>query len=914
MSKSVILKCKIGTLDISNTSAGMTSVESLSVNRNFSDVADKFSMTLVDTPVSNDRHTDLELYMNGGGRAIEIWYGDDVNKLLHFKGTIWDYKNTFVGDIKKLEITGYITKSDYVQNESGTTWTYNIDWNNYFNLRSDTSKPWNVLMQSERYSQLATCYTRYRNLLATTDNTQKYNADTGKFSYKTITFSASDSDPVQMSDVLDSVFHDMFTYNSTFIKVKGPVGTINLPVPDSFVSSQDTTVIGKDSDSGSSVNFVQQACALYWDDPHPTYWLWHTQTGWEQVDESSISGLDLVFIAVNYAHTTSQRPIVGFINKDGSYVQVNLKKNYAGAGIQIKNKFGVSPSDIVKQLAKLEGWKIGNIVDTELITNSDSLVMKGQSALEFIYNNLVPLSIMPSGVVTRQDGTTQIISAGTGGFVPYFKNGKFYYEPLNSSHLVDRRLDDLYLGYNIKNSPVISFQVDTKGTTFYTVQPVKVSAMSILTGIEDAQVSTTSSAAITNFNKVAGHNEGLDAFLGYNYSEILVNEDLAKANASAIEAISNMWDPSDSETNVTKIKGDTNPYMNDVDLTGMSPYQDVTDYILDNPQTILNTNIFSNNLTSTLNISAVESSTEIKSKLVAAKEKIASYMVKATMTMWGNTKIAPASLISITNMVKSTNKNYPSKHPTSGDYLIQSQTDQIDGSGFIQTLNMYRYTANVESSLNSTKIDWSKGIQPYQIDLKVSVEKDNAHASSDIASDNYQSPPSGFYKIGIWSDDKSSGNNTSVGREVYTDGNGMYFIIGIGYVDSTTTEGFSAWLNEYRNEGNNANNMFDPVSNGLYGQNFNKLGFKGCKLYYQIATYGDDSGAYGRVYLVPENTNAADLQLNPPPAAERLKLPGGAMTDLYVLRIDRTTENVLGYTKFWRKNIGWLDYSYSENC
>lgn len=865
MAKAIIIDCYIGKVSISNTA-----IESLTVNRNFTDVSDKFSMTLIDSPVSNDKATDLELYMAGGGRAINFRYGDDPAKLLYFKGTIWDYKNTFVGDIKKLEISGYVTKADYIQNESGTTWSYNIDWNNYFNLRADAEHPWNVLEQLRRDSTLSTAYANYLKNINTSSGGSYYDPNTKTFNVNYTSISASVANPVQMSSVLDSVFHEMFTYNTTYIRVKGPVGSIDLPVPDSFVTSNDTAIVSKDGDSGITTDFVKQACKLYWDDSNPTYWKWdYFHNKWVVVPVGSdgspvIEGDEPVYVRVNYPYLISNKPIVGFIYGGTCYVQVNLKKAYAGAGIQIKNTFGVSPSDIVRKLAILEGWKIGNIVDTELVSGGDNLKMKDQSALDFIYNNLVPLSIMPSGVVTRKDGETQIVASGTGGYVPYFKNGKFYYEPLNTSHLIDKRIKDarnIYLGYNIPNSPVLSFQVDTKGTSFYVTQPVKISAMTITTGIEDAQVSTTSTAAIDQYNKVAGHNEGLDSFLGYSYDEVQNNEQKA---AETVKVISDLWNANskvlDSSVD-TRIEGKGDPYLS----TDNSEFRDIDFY---NPQTILNSKLFSKNLSSTLAVSAVSDSAEIRSRLTEAKEKIRTFMVKATLTMWGDTAIAPANLITITNMVKSENKNYPDKHPTSGDYLITSQTDQLSSSGFIQTLNMFRYTTSMESSLNQTKVDWSKGIKTYKYDIKTESKNavyGNNKSGPDLVGNNYKTPPVGYIKIGTWE-----------GHDVYAKGDGIYFyIIDIGPVNKNYTAGFFTWLQDMLTQGGDASYVF--IGNGLYYKAATTTG--GTVWYYQILD-PRPVAKQSRAYYTRVNS----LAVNP---TIRLILDDGSYTDLYSTPVAR---------------------------
>ena len=87
--------------------------------------------------------------------------------------------------------------------------------------------------------------------------------------------------------------------------------------------------------------------------------------------------------------------------------------------------------------------------------------------------------------------------------------------------------------------------------------------------------------------------------------------------------------------------------------------------------------------------------------------------------MWGNTKVCPARNITITNMLKggSDYLSIPRRHPSSGKYLILSMQDRISDAGYIQNLNLLRYSADVAKSINPYKIDYTKTpeytIEPY---------------------------------------------------------------------------------------------------------------------------------------------------------------------------------------------------------
>ena len=104
--KAISIITTIGNKNLSNKA-----IDSFEMDRNFSDVSNKFTMTIVDSP--EVALVDLELYMNAGYRSIKVSYTDtgNVSTYSQFSGTIWDYTCTFVGDIKKLQVTGYLEVS-----------------------------------------------------------------------------------------------------------------------------------------------------------------------------------------------------------------------------------------------------------------------------------------------------------------------------------------------------------------------------------------------------------------------------------------------------------------------------------------------------------------------------------------------------------------------------------------------------------------------------------------------------------------------------------------------------------------------------------------------------------------------------------------------------------------------------------
>ena len=82
------------------------------------------------------------------------------------------------------------------------------------------------------------------------------------------------------------------------------------------------------------------------------------------------------------------------------------------------------------------------------------------------------------------------------------------------------------------------------------------------------------------------------------------------------------------------------------------------------------------------------------------------------MNMWGDYRIKPAGIITITNMITGglTNSNIPQKHPSSGKYMIQKVSESISSSNYIQSLDLIRFTKDLNSLINPYNIDYSKQV------------------------------------------------------------------------------------------------------------------------------------------------------------------------------------------------------------
>lgn len=911
--RQILILLKIGEMDVSNKC-----VKSVSVDRNFSDVGDKFSIDIVDTPDTKVAY-DLELYMAAGYRSITLKYGDiSEGELVSYSGTIWDYTNTFVGNIKTLTITGIMSRFSNVQTGVGE-YTYNIDWNSYFNKRENEKEMYGAMKALLKNKELLDKYMTY-DYIPEGENKYVYD-DKGEL------VSAPTESSFISSAILNPEYRAAINSNNgpdQRLKIKGPSGKIvELPIPDSFVAIPSSGIPGNKEEivswmaaasrneedpnyvqfyqvvkdpkkefwgelhlEGATTDYLQTATKYYsfinpylasayfvrnfskeqqngepaYDEAsqqithitkeilldshairfpkemmtntnnkygfklasqyfvqerwlvylylldtnvgtgpgnygaYPEFWgsryqsdsRWNWYNGgntteykkfykkiqkwdWKQAilddknstdyvcnddglviafkfHRSGVSDSDLqTYVAVSkkdyesiyrgspmdnsiyggysfranygvivndyrclwydYAGTAGAKissiegtdnlyfydeggSLRGFFVQSSSgstmYVQANpdaKKSVYGTAGI-VNSGVGVDISNIVKKLCDLEGWDYDEttITQTELVQNSDSFIMQGQTAMDFIVNNLVPKAITPLGeyvvyekynaVEQQVSGETEgyrtkIIDKPMGGFYPFFDdNGKFHFQPLTKENI--KYIDIPNLGYNLPNSPMVSFQINTKGTAFYVNRIVDYSPLSIVTGGTVEGIDIASDSLAESIAATRGHNDTFDSWLGLTYDDV---EKAAGEKATA------------------SIKYQT----------ALSLAQNA---LVTHPSTFIPG-------------SAEPDPETVMSRIVQAEDKITKTVIKATLSMWGNTKVAPAKTIRVTNMLKggSAYSDTPQEHPSSGEYLILSMQDKIDSGGYIQNLNLLRYSDKVKEGINSYKIDYSKGVR-----------------------------------------------------------------------------------------------------------------------------------------------------------------------------------------------------------
>ena len=385
-------------------------------------------------------------------------------------------------------------------------------------------------------------------------------------------------------------------------------------------------------------------------------------------------------------------------NSGQFYIQANPSSSGYGAAGLLKSGEGNDISWIVKQLCILEGWKYKDeyIVQTELVPFSDAFKMQNQSALDFIQKNLIPKAITPIGRYKTTDDEHIFVDKPQGGFGLFFdKDGYFHFQPLSQTSLEYLNIPNL--GYNIPNTPTISFQINTKGTAFYTFQPKTITATSITSGVEVKDVEVVSEAVEEEVRKTLGHNDTFDDWLGLKYET--VQEAVDKSNI--LEGYSE---------NGTK---------NSYSISYNDNYISIGNRIRDIAYGLAQNSLVTSPTTK-LVASGVYNVSDIQGNISKAVKQIEDFTITANMTMWGDYRIKPAGIIKITNMVKGGqyNSNIPQKHPSSGDYLIQKVSETVSSSGYVQSLDLLRFTSDLDALINPYKIDYSVAAEVNASDIK----------------------------------------------------------------------------------------------------------------------------------------------------------------------------------------------------
>lgn len=289
---------------------------------------------------------------------------------------------------------------------------------------------------------------------------------------------------------------------------------------------------------------------------------------------------------------------------------------------------GRKPSTIVKWLCDLEGWDTNNgatITPTAAISKDEDFIQTEMTAEQYINECLVPLS-------TTEDKKKS-------GFKFFFKGKTAYYQPVEGTDI--KNLTSITLGYNVKNSPVISFQINTKGTAMITQQDDSVTGIELITGQAAGAINFSSDKSDTKDDAKlddAGYNAQLASYLG------ISTEDWKEQGAGAF-----------STFHIGSLVQKINFSSGSADAMGAA----------------------GNN----------------------AADKMRQLMIKAELNMWGDSRIEPNSYIQITNLLKGGRQHY-----SSGRYLIMRQTDTIGSNGFTQNLQLIKNFDKSEAGKSSKSL------------------------------------------------------------------------------------------------------------------------------------------------------------------------------------------------------------------
>lgn len=338
-------------------------------------------------------------------------------------------------------------------------------------------------------------------------------------------------------------------------------------------------------------------------------------------------------------------------------------------------------SDIVQQLCVLEGWQNPKIVSTTASSYSaDYLKMDGMSALEYISQKLCPNAMEAGGT-------------GRVGFTCYFDSkGTFHFEPININGA--NKSTVLTMGYNINNSPVISFTVRSRGQILMLGVDESVDEINSITG-ETISVSTNRSEL-----KMSETEARLNKELTPSY-----NVDFSKAPINDNEIASNK----DTYTSIGKmIASDSNLQFFNLSMFNYFGYEsNVYNYLYFMTriyQKGVSENVpWGTSLIRRTYNSSSSSTTATTMRAIKDLDALRKTCIKAELTMIGDNKITPGNYILIENYTRKGN------HYTSGKYYIQNITDNVSSnSGFTQTLTLWRYSESVYSMNNDPSTTFLK--------------------------------------------------------------------------------------------------------------------------------------------------------------------------------------------------------------
>lgn len=298
-------------------------------------------------------------------------------------------------------------------------------------------------------------------------------------------------------------------------------------------------------------------------------------------------------------------------------------------------------SDIVLQLCALEGWSVGKVVSTTASSYKASyLSMNGATALEYIATTLAENAIEAEG-------------SGRAGFKAYFSNDKFNFEPVNLKRSTSSVLT---MGYNQANTPVLSFTVRSRGQILMMGIDENISETNAYTNESTTSLISRSDREMTTTEK--------DLYEAY-VAEKGEPDDPIWFNASWFNYYGYEKNVENFETFTTRMASGERRLA------------------------------YGSGLVQNIYRSSSSSSTETLTTALKSLESLRQLCIQAEMTIIGDNKLAPGDWITVNNITARGN------HYTSGDYFINSITDQVTtGGGFTQNLVMWRYS-KTQSAFNN---------------------------------------------------------------------------------------------------------------------------------------------------------------------------------------------------------------------
>lgn len=722
---------------------------SLNVERHMGDTMNKFQMTIIDG--SSKTSENIDMLFNNGGQKIDIKYGYGSN-LVSMSGFIVDYKHTFVGDVYKLDMSGYVslstTKNIYAKGVN----KYYIDWGPCIPKRINEGMQWDAFytaVQSSSFwvnsylSNSNTSSDEYRKYSSLKRFSKYYMQESATMQrsleaeqryYKLLEEALknkNESEAAKMESWGEQALYNigwalagwwngsptaseynkqMEQYSANFanyarqwqdmisqysaannivaLKIVGPAGYCYIPYPDLFILFDNSCP--KDLDEN------QAMCDT---------WAFGIQTSWETDDKGIVTKFwinndwcemvkdewKLRILTANDQKYIWVGDVPQKINKvtDRSSYQIDNKKNWLTAAYNAATPIrdsGIRVSDIVKNLCDLEGWDYDDttIVETGYTNGADdALRMDGQGAFEYIVEKLCPIAADP-------------FLSSTNYKAWFDSNDKFHFEPLTIGKPKD--FIDMTFGYNIKDSPVLSFQITTNGKTIASYRNDAISGIDSSTG-EGTQITSTArdfkSALVLAYekdpdNKKLLFNESLYNTLGFNSS-----------------------------------KGSYDYYKSEVMVNGEVKGNSI--------------NIVSQNKHMSSVSSPSTASTVLANDMAHFEEKL----IQAEMTIIGDPRVKPGRWIRVTNMVKGGRRHYSSGGQQG--YWIESVIDSVSSDGFTQKLKLIRFSEDSVYFQENNAIDrlYKGSGSTYKRATSQSVDQTTNSSTSGGGSTNPWKPATG---------------------------------------------------------------------------------------------------------------------------------------------------------------------------